>query len=80
MRDYNLMRNMLVFISNDVERALNDFCHFGDVRSVGKELSRLREDGLIDSDMSFEPEYNGGRVRGLTAEGRAFVQIGRAHV
>ncbi|MSS25189.1 MULTISPECIES: hypothetical protein [unclassified Collinsella] len=74
MRDYNLMRNMLVFISNDGERALNDLCHFGDVRSVGKELSRLREEGLIDSDMSFDPEYNGGRVRGLTAEGRAFVR------
>ena len=24
--------------------------------------------------MSFEPEYNGGSVRGLTAEGRAFVR------
>lgn len=74
MRDYNLMRNMLVFISNGGERAINDFCHFGDVRSVGQELSRLREEGLIDSDMSFEPEFNGGKVRGLTTEGRAFVR------
>ena len=56
MRDYNLMRNMLVFISNGGERAINDFCHFGDVHSVGQELSRLREEGLIDSDMSFDPE------------------------
>lgn len=74
MRDYNLMRNMLVFISNGGERAINDFCHFGDVHSVGQELSRLREEGLIDSDMSFDPEFNGGKVRGLTTEGKAFVR------
>ena len=74
MRDYNMMRNMLIFVSNGGERALNDFCHFGDARSVGQELSRLREEGLIDSDMSFEPEFNGGKVRGLTAKGRVFVR------
>lgn len=74
MRDYNLMRNMLVFISNGGERALNDFCHFGDVHSVREELSRLRGEGLIDSDMSFEPEFNGGKVNGLTAEGKAFLR------
>ena len=69
MRDYNLMRNMLVFVSNGEERALNDFCHFGDVRSVGKELSRLREEGLIDSDMSFEPfDYQLDRHCSKTAE------------
>lgn len=74
MRDYNMMRNMLVFVSSGWERDISDFCHFGDVRSVGQELSRLREEGLIDSDMSFEPEFNGGRVRGLTGEGKAFVR------
>ena len=74
MRDYNMMRNMLVFISNGGERALNDFCHFGDVYPVREELSRLREEGLIDSDMSFEPEFNGGKVNGLTAEGKAFAR------
>lgn len=74
MRDYNMMRNMLVFVSHDGERALSEFCHFGDARSVGQELSRLREEGLIDSDMSFEPEFNGGKVKGLTTEGRAFVR------
>lgn len=74
MRDYNMMRNMLVFISNGGERALNDFCHFGDVYSVREELSRLIEEGLIESDMYFEPEFNGGKVNGLTAEGKAFVR------
>lgn len=74
MRDYNMMRNMLVFISSCGERALNDFCHFGDVYSVQEELSRLQEEGLIDSDMSFEPEYNGGKVSKLTVEGKAFVR------
>ncbi|MGE9911854.1 hypothetical protein ACQQ9Y_07605 [Atopobiaceae bacterium SGI.236] len=42
MRDYNMMRNMLVFVSSGRERDISDFCHFGDVRSVGQELSRLR--------------------------------------
>ena len=42
MRDYNMMRNMLVFVSSGRERDISDFFHFGDVRPVGQELSRLR--------------------------------------
>lgn len=74
MRDYNMMRDMLMFVSNGGERVLNDFCDFGQITDVTRELSRLREEGLIDSSMDFEPEYNGGRVKGLTPNGRAFLR------
>ncbi|MDY2626159.1 MAG: hypothetical protein SOV74_07590 [Coriobacteriales bacterium] len=59
MRDYNLMRNMLVFIScsdGDLNRV--DFQRFGGVSAVRGELSRLRQEGLVESGMEFEPSYN----------------------
>lgn len=63
MRDYNLMRNMLVFIGcSDRELNLVDFQHFGDVSPVRSELSRLREEGLVESNMAFKPSYNNGTV------------------
>lgn len=74
MRDYAMMRDILVFISKGGRRALNDFCHFGTADNVKCELARLRDEGLIVSDMRFEPEYNGGGVDGLTADGTAFLR------
>ena len=48
MRDYNLMRNMLVFIGcSDAELNLVDFQRFGDVLAVRGELPRLRQEGLM---------------------------------
>jgi hypothetical protein len=75
MRDYNLMRNMLVFIGcSDGDLNLVDFQRFGDVSAVRGELSRLRQDGIVDSTMEFEPSYNNGAVKGLTVEGAAFLR------
>ena len=60
MRDYNLMRNMLVFIGcSDAELNLVDFQRFDDVLAVRGELSRLRQEGLVESTMEFQ---GGGRV------------------
>ena len=47
--------------SSGGERAINDLCHFGDAYTVEQELSRLRENGLIDSDMSFDPSSTEAR-------------------
>ncbi|WP_417062539.1 hypothetical protein [Ellagibacter isourolithinifaciens] len=75
MRDYNLMRNMLVFIGcSDGDLNLVDFQRFGDVSAVRGELSRLRQEGLIESSMEFEPSYNNGTVKGPTMEGSAFLR------
>ena len=75
MRDYNLMRNMLVFIGrSDGELNLVDFRWFDDVLAVRGELSRLRQEGLVESNMEFEPSYNNGTVKGLTGEGVAFLR------
>ena len=75
MRDYNLMRNMLVFIDrSDRELNLVDFQHFDSVSPVQGELSRLQQEGLVDSSMAFKPSYNNGTVRGLTEEGAAFLR------
>lgn len=75
MRDYNLMRNLLVFIGcSDSKLNLVDFQRFGDVSAVRSELSRLRQEGLVGSSMEFEPSYNNGTVKGLTEEGTAFLR------
>lgn len=75
MRDYNLMRNMLVFIDrSDRELNLVDFQHFGAVFLVRGELYRLREEGLVESSMAFKPSYNNGTAKGLTEEGAAFLR------
>ena len=75
MRDYNLMRNMLVFIDrSDRELNLVDFQRFDSVSPVKGELSRLRQEGLVESSMAFEPSYNNGTVKGLTEEGAAFLR------
>ena len=75
MRDYNLMRNMLVFIGRS-NRELNlvDFQQFDSVSPVQGELSRLMEEGLVESTMEFKPSYNNGTVKGLTEEGIAFLR------
>lgn len=75
MRDYNLMRNMLVFIDrSDKELNFVDFQHFGAVFPVRGELLRLRKEGLVESNMAFVPSYNNGTVKGLTEEGAAFLR------
>ena len=75
MRDYNLMRNMLVFIGrSDGELNLVDFQRFDSVSPVQGELFRLREEGLVESSMAFKPSYNNGTVKGLTEEGTAFLR------
>lgn len=75
MRDYNLMRNMLVFIDrSDRELNLVDFQQFDSVSPVQGELSRLRKEGLVESSMAFKPSYNNGTVKGLTEEGAAFLR------
>ena len=66
---------MLVFIDrSDRELNLVDFQHFDSVSPVQGELSRLQQEGLVDSSMAFKPSYNNGTVRGLTEEGAAFLR------
>lgn len=73
MRDYELMRNMLMF-ADQGEHVLNDFAYFGAFDPVRQELCRLIEEGLVDSDINFERSCGSGKVRGLTRAGKAFLR------
>lgn len=75
MRDYNLMRNILVFIGcSGGDCTVVHYQQFGDVSAVRGELSRLRQEGLIESSAECGPPYNIAIVEGLTVEGAAFLR------
>ena len=78
MRDYCLMRDVL----ESAASAKYPMC-YGDFedelhhRNLGPEMLRLKSDGLLDGDMSFEPGgfCTGGHIEGLTDEGREFYRL-----
>ena len=78
MRDYETMRTLLL-AARDATRPLlfTELADAGPRRSVVDELGRLRDEGLIDSSVTFLPGdvCEGGTLDGLTEPGKEFVRL-----
>ena len=75
MRDYDLMRNILLTVSLS-SKPLNlvDFADLAKLNKIKEELARLKEEGLINSTFVYDAAISHGEVQGLTKEGRAFLR------
>lgn len=78
MRDYRAMRWILSIVADATGAVdIGDFMPVGSIEEVGKELERLRRDGLVDGTFAFNSSfaYTGGTVSGLTEEGEGFYRL-----
>jgi hypothetical protein len=79
MRNYNVMRNILVtvlFAKNEVE--FNELTGLSNDEKLKeeyqKELKRLKKEGLIIHNMKWDACFNGGTIKKLTPEGENFAR------
>ena len=74
MRNYQLMRSILKGVAH-ANKPLDfyDFHGCGDDEDIQEELQRLKQEGLIEHNMSWSyGTFNGGEVTAITEQGRAF--------
>lgn len=76
MRNYELMRNILKAVEfSDKPLVLLDFAQYGKPEQLRDELIRLKDEGLIEHNMSWSCGCcDGGEVTAITKEGRAFLR------
>lgn len=74
MRNYRLMRNVLKIIKNSImPLTFVDFQRYGSYEDVQEELIRLKNEGLIEHDMTWScGSFDGGEVSGITEKGIDF--------
>ena len=77
MRDYDVMRAVLLRVRDRSGLPFAGFADFSDRRAVVSELTRLRREGLVRSTVEFDAAgvCLGGRVEGLTARGEDFARL-----
>lgn len=74
MRNYQLMRSIIKCVAK-ANKPLDfyDFHECGHDEDIQEELQRLKQEGLIEHNMSWSyGTFNGGEVTAITEQGRAF--------
>lgn len=75
MRDYDLMRNILITTSlSTAPLELCDFLNLAEPQEIKEELTRLKDEGLLNSTFTFDVFISHGKVQGLTKEGTCFLR------
>lgn len=78
-RNYDVMRAVLVVVGASKHTVhYGDFYRIRDEDAVKSELTRLSDDGLIESTIEFQDGSGiclGGEISGLTPEGREFFRL-----
>lgn len=75
MRNYDLMRNILKVVNAEKKPLeLDYFSRYGTFEQLEEELTRLKEEGLIETSMTWtDGSFDGGVVIAITDKGEEFL-------
>ena len=76
MRDYELMRNILLAVVHaEKELQVRDFAQYGELNGIKEELERLKEEGLIKHNIVWDSYgITLGTITGVTPKGKEFAR------